>query len=175
MKKVLTHRGFLVSDGSGPVHYMDYPDVQTLYHHVETNHNFQDDYDFIEKVIKVAKEVLFDDKGRFILYQQLRVGGSLWVLSFARSTLDFLNGHERKLALENYRDLMVFHPKQFLTKTAEAAINPAEHGWIVQSKPQEIISTWLSKEDGLTDLVMTLQLVGGPLPEHWHESSEANK
>lgn len=170
-----THRGFVLdSNSKQPAGFVDLPVVDTLYHRMETTHDWQDDFDYLNQTVAAAKQLLFNGHGRFIIAKQLREPVSHWVLKFAYSTLDFINGKERQISLENFRDLMVFHPKDLAkTENVDRLIRENDYAWFFTASPEEIISKWLSREDGLTDLVMSLQLIGGALPADWHDNSEA--
>ncbi|MNP89090.1 hypothetical protein D3C85_14900 [compost metagenome] len=174
MSVLRTHRGFVLDNKSSqPEGFVELPVVESLYHRMETTHDWADDFDYLEQVIAAAKQLLFSRDGRFILTSQLKEPTSAWVLKFTASTLNFLNGTARQLSLENFRDLMVFHPKDVASYDHARAIRENNWGWMFQATPGEIISAWLSQEDGLTDLVMSLYLIGSPLPSDWHGKSEA--
>lgn len=174
MSHLKTHRGFtLDARSSGPEGYIDLPLVDTLYHHMETRHDFAGNLDYLQDVLQAAKQLMFTRDGRFILSQQLKTPCSHWVLAFSLSTLGFINGEPRKMALENYRDLMVYHPKDVVKVEAGKLIREQDLGWFFTASADEILSCWLSREDGLADLVQSLYLIGGSLPEGWHEHSDA--
>jgi len=175
MSHLKTHRGFSVdTQSSHPTGYIDLPLVDTLYHRMETTHDFGHDLDYLQDVLKAAKQLLFTRHGRFVLAHQVKTPCSRWVLDFTLSTLDFINGcGPRKMAMENYRDLMVYHPKDVAQADAEKLVRERSLGWFFTATPGEVLSAWLSREDGLADLVQTLYLVGGGLPDGWHEHSEA--
>lgn len=174
MTVLRTHRGFVLdSRSSHPEGYIDLPLVDTLYQRMEATHDWHDDFEYLEQVVKAAKQLLFTKDDRFILTSQLKEPLPHWVLKFTLSTLDFLNGKPRQLSLENFRDLMVFHPQDAVTHDHSKAIRDNNYGWMFQATSGDIVSAWLSQEDGLTDLVMSLYLIGGKLPSDWHSKSEA--
>lgn len=171
MSHLKTHRGFTL-DANGSHGYVDLPVIDTLYHHMETTNNFAEDFGYVKDVLKAAKQMLFDRTGRFILAKQLHTPCSHWVFNFTVSTLAFIGGEPRKLSLENYRDLMLFHPKDIVAVDAKAIIREQNLGWIFDVDASTILSRWLSQEDGLTDLVMSLNLIGGSLPPGWYHQTE---
>jgi len=174
MSIVKTHRGFILDSKSPhPAGYIDLPLVDELYHRMETTDNFEHDFGYIEDVVKAAKQVLFTSKGEFVLLKQLVEKPSHWVMNFSISTLKYINGDARALSLENYRDLMVFHPKDQVSVDAPKTTRENGFGWLYKAKPHEIIAAWLRHEDGLTDLVMSMYLVAGKLPDKWHDRSDA--
>lgn len=174
MSILKTHRGFILdSKSSHPAGYIDLPLVDTIYHHMETVDLFQNDFGYLEDVLRAAKQVLFDSKGRFILINQLKERPSAWVLSFTLSTLRFINGEQRQVSLENYRDLMVFHPSDAVVVDYGKLVREHNLGWFFEASAGQILAAWLAQEDGLTDLVQSLHLVAGSLPEGWHDRSDA--
>lgn len=174
MNRLRTHRGFTVENAPGVSRgYLDLPLVDMLYKRMETTHNWEHDFSYLTDVVRAAKQVLFNQRGQFILAHQLRTTCSPWVLHFTVNTLRYLNGEPRQLSLENYRDLMVFHPRDEVLADHSALIRTHDLGWLFSATPEEIICKWLSCEDGLTDLVLSLHLVGGSLPADWHDRSEA--
>ncbi len=172
MSHIKTHRGFVLDSSTRPG-YLDLPLVDTLYHHMETEVGFEHDYDYVKNVIQAARQILFDAKGQFVLAKQLHAPCSHWVLNFTVSTLKYISGEPRSIELENYRDLMPFHPKDVVKVDPSAIIRENNLAWMFTSDPGTIISCWLGQEDGLTDLVMSLNLIAGSLPTGWHEHSAA--
>jgi hypothetical protein len=174
MSVIKTHRGFIMDKASShPAGYIDLPLIDRLYHRMETVTNFEHDFGYLEDVVAAAKQVLFTRTGKFVLLEGLKELQSHWVMNFSISTLNFINGKARALALENYRDLMVFHPKDAAAVDASKIIRDNDYGWMFTATPGEIIADWLAKEDGLTDLVFSLHLIAGSLPDNWHERSDA--
>lgn len=175
MSVIKTHRGFILASSSshGTGGYIDLPAVDDLYKRVETGDNFELDFDFINKVVVAAKQVLFTSEGEFVLLKQLKEKSSNWVLKFSISSLKFINGEQRQISLENFRDLMTFHPKDQSSIEYGQVIRENDFGWMFKATPGEIIAAWLGREDGLTDLVMSLQLIAGALPDGWHDQSDA--
>lgn len=175
MSRLLTHRGFTLGHLDAPgAGYLDFPLTDVLYRRMETTHDWVNDFGYLTDVITAAKQVLFNTRGQFILAHQLKEPSSPWVMHFTISTLRYLCGEPRTMSLENYRDLMLYHPQ-------ESAV-VADHGqlirdlglqWMFSTNPGKLIGKWLEQEDGLTDLVMSLQLIGGSLPDGWHDRSEA--
>jgi len=175
MTVLKTHRGFaLDAQSAHPAGYVDLPLVDTLYHRMETTNDFVGDFDYLQDVTQAAKQLLFNSAGHFILTQQLKTPCSNWVLNFTLSTLGFINGRARNMALENFRDLMVFHPVDVVSADFSKLVRELDLGWMFTATAGDIIGTWLSREDGLTDLVMSLKLIGGSLPKDWHEYSDAS-
>lgn len=172
MSHLKTHRGFTL-DINGDSGYVDLPVIDTLYHHMETNNNFAEDYGYVKDVLKAAKQMLFDRNGRFILAKQLNTPCSHWVFNFTVSTMAFIGGEPRKLSLENYRDLLLFHPTDIVKVDASGVIREQNFGWVFDADASTILSKWLAMEDGLTDLVMSLNLIGGSLPPGWYHQTEA--
>lgn len=166
---MITHRGFCVGDKekSG---YMALPVVDELYSHMATQHNWEDDKEYIKKVIVVARSSLFDKAGRFIFLNQLKPKVNHWVSHFSISTMKYIMTGRREMALENYRDLMVFHPTDMIDVDRPTTVTKNNLQAIYQLTPAEIIAMWLSREDGLTDMVQTLHLVWGSLPDNWEAS-----
>ncbi|MCY1352911.1 hypothetical protein D9M68_19450 [compost metagenome] len=174
MSVIKTHRGFILDTASNhPAGYIDLPLIDKLYHRMETINNFELDFSYLEDVVAAAKQVLFTRTGKFILLNQLKEHQSNWVMNFSISTLNYINGKTRALALENYRDLMVFHPTDTISVDAGKLIRENDYGWMFEASKGEIIAAWLSQEDGLTDLVVSLYLIAGSLPDGWHEHSAA--
>jgi hypothetical protein len=174
MSVIKTHRGFILDTTSQhPEGFIDLPLIDKLYHRMESINGFEHDFDYLEDVVVAAKQVLFTRSGQFILLNQLKELQSNWVLNFSISTLNFINGKTRALALENYRDLMVFHPKDRISVDAGKLVRENDYGWMFTASKGEIISAWLGREDGLTDLVVCLHLIAGSLPDGWHERSDA--
>ncbi|MNI70753.1 hypothetical protein D3C76_112570 [compost metagenome] len=174
MSQLQTHRGFtLAAQSKHPRGYIDLPVVNTLYHHMETKHNFADDCDYVKDVLAAARQVLFTSDNKFILASQVKIPCSHWVLSYTLSTLAFIMGQDRQISQENFRDLMVFHPKDIVKPDHGKLIRELDLGWFFGASAGEILSRWLAREDGLTDLVQTLHLVGGSLPPGWHENTDA--
>lgn len=175
MSHLKTHRGFSVDAQSAHPHgFIDLPLVDRLYHRMETTHDFADDFGYLQDVLHAGKQLLFTRQGRFILAQQVKTPCSRWVLDFTLSTLGYIKGNgPRKMALENYRDLMIFHPKDIIEADAGALIRAHGLDMFFTASPGDILGWWLSQEGGLTDLVQSLQLIGGSLPEGWHEHSGA--
>lgn len=174
MSRIQTHRGFTVEHSDiSAAGYLDFPLVDTLYHRMETTHDWVDSFEYLTDVAKAAKQVLFNNRGQFILAQQLKEPSSPWVLHFTLSTLRFLAGEARAISLENYRDLMLYHPREAVVVDHSALIRELKLQWVFSTHPGQLISRWLCQEDGLTDLVMSLQLIGGGLPEGWHDRSQA--
>lgn len=167
-----THRGFSLTTDSR-TGYVDLPVIDTLYHHMETNNNFADDFGYVQDVLKAAKQMLFDSKGQFILARQMTTPCSHWVFNFTVSTLAYISGEPRKLSLENYRDLMLFHPADIVAVDSAAIVRQHNLGWVFTADASTILTRWLSHEDGLTDLVMSLNLIGGSLPNGWYHQTEA--
>ncbi|QTH80397.1 hypothetical protein PA10_00199 [Pseudomonas phage pPa_SNUABM_DT01] len=174
MSQIKTHRGFTLStDPNAARGYIDLPLVDTLYHHMETKTNFEHDYGYVQDVLKAARQILFTADGRFILANQVKVPCSHWVLHYTLSTLAFIAGKDRQLSLENYRDLLVFHPKDIVAADHGKLIRELDLGWFFGASAGDILSCWLAREDGLTDLVQSLHLIGGSLPPGWHEHTDA--
>jgi len=174
MSHLKTHRGFTVAVGAAYQEgYVDLPAVDTLYHRMETTRDFAEDYQYLQDVLQAAKQLLFTRDGRFILIKQVHVPCSHWVMNFALSTLGFIQGQPRTMALENFRDLLVFHPNDVVKVNSSQLIRDHKLDWFFTATPGEILGCWLSREDGLTDLVQTLHLVGGSLPDGWHKHSDA--
>ena len=175
MSHLKTHRGFSVDTHSAhPQGYVDLPLVDRLYHRMETTHDFAEDFEHLQEVLQAARQVLFTRNGKFILIQQVKTPCSRWVLDFTLSTLAFIKGDgPRRMALENYRDLLVFHPKDVIERNADQLIRDHDLTGFFTATPGDILSCWLSREDGLTDLVQSLYLIAGSLPENWHEHSKA--
>jgi hypothetical protein len=167
-----THRGFTLST-DGRHGYVDLPVIDTIYHHMETNNHFADDWSYVQDVLKAAKQILFDRNGQFLLAKQLTIPCSHWVFNFTVSTLAFLSGQPRKLSLENYRDLLIFHPTDMVSVDSKGVVREQDLGWAFSADASTILSRWLSQEDGLTDLVMSLNLIGGSLPKGWYHQTEA--
>jgi hypothetical protein len=67
---------------------------------------------------------------------------------------------------------MLFHPKDVVAVDAKAIIREQNLGWVFDADASTILSRWLSQEDGLTDLVMSLNLIGGSLPNGWYHQTE---
>ncbi|MND13072.1 hypothetical protein D3C76_670990 [compost metagenome] len=171
MSQLLTHRGFTISQGDKHG-YLDLPLIDTLYHHMETNNHFAGDFGFVQDVLKAAKQILFDRNGQFLLARQLNIPCSHWVFNFTVSTLAFISGVPRKLSLENYRDLMLFHPQDIVAADSKAVVRQQDLGWVFSADASVILSRWLQQEDGLTDLLMSLNLIGGSLPAGWYHQTE---
>ncbi len=172
MNQIRTHRGFIVGPGTIKG-YLDLPLVDELYKRMETTHDFAADFGYLNDTLKAAKQVLFNNAKQFIILQQLKNDAPYWVKHFSLSTLRYLNGEPRALALENYRDLMLFHPKDVTSMEHGELIRTHQLEYAYASTPGQIIGRWLAQEDGLTDLVMSLQLIAGALPEGWHDRSQA--
>lgn len=172
MSSLKTHRGFTLSTG-GKHGYVDLPVIDTLYHHMETTHNFIEDFGYVADVLKAAKQMLFDSNGQFILAKQMNTPCSHWVFNFTVSTLAFISGEPRKISLENYRDLMVYHPKDIVAVDSSAIVRQQNLGWVFGADASTILTKWLSREDGLTDLVVSLWLIGGSLPDGWFHHTDA--
>jgi len=172
MSGLKTHRGFTL-DPNGQRGYLDLPLIDTLYHHMETKANFEHDFDYVKDVVRAAKQVLFNRKGDFILAQQLNIPCSHWVFNFAVSTLAYIQGQPRKIELENYRDLLLFHPTDLVSVDGSRIVRENNFGWYFGVDAGKIIQRWLAQEDGLTDLVMSLNLIAGSLPPGWFHQTEA--
>lgn len=166
MKGLMTHRGFMLAMDGRPG-YLDLPLVDKVYHQMETQHNVDKDYEYVKDVLAAAKQVLFDKNGRFILAKQLNSPVSRWVFNFSVSTLAFISGEPRKISLENYRDLLAYHPKDIISTDASEIIREQKLGWLFDVDASVVLSRWLSREDGLTDLVVSMYLVAGSLPDGW--------
>lgn len=171
MNHLMTHRGFTLAV-EGQRGYVDLPVIDRLYHHMETTNNFAEDFNYVADTLKAARQMLFDRNGRFILAQQLNIPCSHWVFNFTVSTLAYISGEPRKLSLENYRDLMLFHPKDVVAVNAKAVVAAHNLGWLFSADPSTILTRWLSHEDGLTDMVMSLNLIGGSLPAGWYHQTD---
>lgn len=170
---IKTHRGFTVPLGGGSDNgYAELPLVDVLYERIRTTVDFVDDFDFLSDVITAARKVLFGQHG-FVLYRQVSKPASRWVHSFSLSTLQLINGQQRRISLENYRDLLVFHPKGVEEIDHLKAYRESNLTWMATATPGDILSKWVKLEGGLTDLVTTLHLVAGSLPENWKDFSEA--
>lgn len=171
---IKTHRGFILDTASQqPAGYVDLPLIDKLYHRMESVNDFEHDFDYLEDVVAAAKQILFTRSGYFVLLNQLKNKPSHWVMNFTLSSLGYLNGKPRAMSLENYRDLMVFHPQDQVDIDYGKVIRENDFGWMYKATKGEIISAWLSKEDGLTDLVLSLYLIAGGLPAGWHDHSDA--
>jgi len=168
MKDIRTHRGFLIARDSGEPGYIASVRFNKLLEHYRTHSDSHLDFAFITDVVKGAKELLFQG-GQNLLRNQLWHPSSRWVLSFVASTLDFVNGAPRNISVVNYYDLLEFHPEA-LTQFDASANRDKLRQWdqILKARPEEFISLWLSREGGLNDLVHTLHLIGGDLPNEWH-------
>lgn len=168
---LMTHRGFTI-DKQGQNGYVDLPLIDRVYHHMETTHNFADDFEFVKDVLAAAKQILFDRDGRFLLAKQMNTPCSQWVFKFTVSTLLYLSGEPRKISLENFRDLMVFHPTDVVATDSSLVVRQNNLGWVFDASASTILSRWLAQEEGLTDLVMTMYLVGGSLPTDWYRGAD---
>lgn len=167
MKDVRTHRGFLVTRNAKEPGYLSNPVFDAMFEHYRTHSNCHEDFAFVTEASTHAKTLLFP-KGTNLLKDQLWNPSSQWVLSFVASTLDFVNGYPRAISVNNYTDLLEFHPNQ--TTQFDASGNRDKlRQWdsILNLPPEEFISLWLSQEAGLFDLVSTLYLIGGTLPAQW--------
>lgn len=174
MSTIRTHRGFIMDvQSKEPEGFVSLQLADKLYQKMETSDNFEHRFDFIQDVVRAAKQSLFTSDGRFVLLNQLKCKPPHWVLKFSISTLCYINGQMRQIAVENYRDLMPFHPKDEVSVDFSSVVRDNNLGWMFKATPGEIIAAWLAQEDGLTDLVMTLQLVAGELPDGWHDRSDA--
>ena len=167
MRELRTHRGFLISRKPPEPGFMALDMVDGLYEHYRANVDCQHDLNFVTDVARAAKIVLYHN-GMNILKNQLWHPSSRWVLSFTVSTLDYVNGERRMISVENYRDLLEFHPKSavnFDSSANHAKLRQWER--ILNLPEEEFISLWLSRDAGLNDLVVSLQLIAGKLPDEY--------
>lgn len=169
MKELRTHRGFLISTKPETPGYMVLDLADNLAAHLSANIDCHADFGFVTSVAQAAKAVLFKD-GKNIIVSQLWHPSSRWILSFVASTLDYLNGTPRSLSVTNYRDLLEFHPKLDLNFDTTANRDKLRQWESVMKLPaEEFIALWLSREAGLSDLVISLQLIAGALPAEFQE------
>ncbi|MNN81641.1 hypothetical protein D3C81_1984880 [compost metagenome] len=68
---------------------------------------------------------------------------------------------------------MIYHPTDVVMPDHGKLIRELDLGWFFGASAGDILASWLGQEDGLTDLVQTLHIVGGSLPAGWHEHSGA--
>jgi hypothetical protein len=169
MNDVRTHRGFLVTRNAKAPGYLSNPVFDAMFEHYRTHSSPHEDFGFVADAVTHAKGLLFA-KGSNLLKDQLWNPSSQWVLSFVASTLDFVNGYPRVISVNNYADLLEFHPK--LNTQFDASGNRDKlRQWdsILSLPAEEFISLWLSQESGLFDLVSSLYLIAGTLPEQWSD------
>lgn len=169
MKDTRTHRGFLVERNSATPGYLSNDMFDKMRDHLRNHTNAEADFGFVTDVTRQAKSLLFRNQGsENLLRMQLWHPSSRWVLSFVSSTLDFVGGKARSIQVENYIDLLEFHPTNM---TQFDASNNAgklrEWAELFKLTPEEFISLWMSQPSGLTDMVQSLYLIGGALPSEW--------
>lgn len=158
----------MTSDAKTPG-YLGSELYDNLRDHYRLHSDCAHDLGFIRDVAKAAKELLFSG-GQNLLKRQLESDTTRWVLSFTSTTLDYLNGIRRPISIENYLDLLEFHPAY--TVRFDPQENAAKsRAWqpLLTLPPEDFISLWLSQPAGLNDLVQSLYLLGGSLPDEWHQ------
>lgn len=168
MNEIRTHRGFLMATPAAKGAFLTLDVVDKLYDHLKTSGTVFQDFNFLRDVAKAAKMVIFY-QGRNMLIQQLTQPSTRWLLSFVSTTLDYVaTGDRRTISVENYKDLLDFHPKadtRFDTVANRDRLRAWDH--IAGLPAGEFISLWLSREGGLNDLVCSLQLIAGALPDEF--------
>lgn len=171
---ITSHRGFvlpLLPSEGGESKYVSLPLVDQLYERVRTTSDFHRDFEFVQSVIVAAKRILYGQEG-FTIARQLKVPGSRWTHAFAISTIGYLNGIPRKMSLENFRDLLAPHPTRGLTVNYREVIDTYGLTDMTHVDLTEVLRKWMSTPEGLTDLVVTLELMAGSLPANWKDFSE---
>lgn len=169
MSELRTHRGFLVRADTPSPGYLGSESYDKLRDHYRLHSDSAHDLGFIHDVCKAAKELLYPN-GQNLFELQLQHGTSRWILSFVSTTLDYLNGIRRPISIENYLDLLEFHPSTGVRFDPQAnAAKVRTWDWLLRLPPQQLIPLWLAQPAGLNDLVQALYLIGGKLPEQWHK------
>ncbi len=168
MNEIRTHRGFLMATPAAKGAFLTLDVVDQLYAHLKTSGTVYQDFNFLRDVAKAAKAVIFY-QGRNLLIGQLTQPSTRWLLSFVTTTLDYVaSGDRRTISVENYKDLLDFHPKPD-TRFDSYANRDRMRAWdrIAGMSAADFISLWLSREGGLNDLVCSLQLIAGALPDEF--------
>lgn len=169
-----THTGFLaVSPANGsPVHqFYGNPAIRTLYLDMINDPTFTDTWEWRRQAIGIANEILNNNPNFF----NLQIFGNVPMPSrnvdFIHSVLTFIMTGKRQLPTILWNDVLEFHPTN-LTVVSDKTRDHFKDlfGMVIDSPVHLMLSMWLSQPRGLEDMLTSLFIIFGDLPENWQNT-----
>ena len=144
------------------------PMVMSLVNEYYQNPELSNNFDFIERIIRVTKTVFQTGFWNWLKIQNAAPTLTNLHNEFIIETLDFLNGKRRLITSTSWEVLIRYHNQSefdrrrylFLDQyMKDHTLNQDSEQRKSQPDVVPIIQAWLSQESGIPDLIMTLSII----------------
>lgn len=165
MRHLRTERGFIIpSDEKTNKLWYNSPAINALYHEQCDILVNKLNWSWLGKAAEIcAKQLAIDGKKNFFAIQ-LDSDGSLpfRAVDYVIDSMTYLRTGRRRISIDHWFDLLEVQPEKFISLSNEQLRRyKEEFKDILNLSPVELVCLWLSKPEGLDDLITSMMIIFG--------------
>jgi hypothetical protein len=171
MRPLRTNTGFIIQRPSGASatdQFYGNPVVNLLYLDLINHPELTATWEWRSKAIMVSRDLLLVNNDFF--RNQILSGAAMSArtVDFIHSTLTFILTGKRQLPTILWNDILEYHPTD-LTAVSDKTKDHFKDlfGTLLNGPLHSLLALWLSQPGGLEDLLTTVFIIFGDLPENW--------
>lgn len=131
------------------------PEINGIYAEMIKRPSAIREWTFVASVLRVASRLLGNDLTAWVGAQRSNLYLHAQAINFVNDTINYINGKQRTIAVVNWIELLEERPEPLPRKLSTPMIGD------LGTMSSRHLTTWLSRDRGLEDLVYTLFVMYG--------------
>jgi hypothetical protein len=171
MNPLRTNTGFLTcrpSDASPSDQFYGSPVASKLYQDMVNHPDLTATWEWRSKAIIAARDLLLMNPDFFKVQVFSGIPMSARTIDFIHSTLTFIMTGKRQLPTILWNDVLDYHPSDLNAVSDKTKDHFKSLFSMVMNNPvHKLLAMWLSQPGGFEDMLTTMFIIFGDLPENW--------